>query len=121
MAKQLRGDQVTRYCCTVRTHECARGAVRSSVDGACNKLLACSSFTGYEDCRITWRYFGDARRHSSQNWRCSDNLFKHRSFVDFFPKSHVLALKPVFSLLAIVDIRRGHIPTRNVSLVVPHR
>src|SRR4029077_16707610 len=34
---------------------------------------------------------------------CSDNLFKHRGFVDFFTHSRVLALKPIFSLLAILD------------------
>ena len=52
---------------------------------------------------------------------CSDNLFKHRGFVDFFTHSHVLALKPIFSLLAILDVGTGNIPSRDLPFVVAHR
>src|SRR5712672_3931041 len=87
--------------------------------GACNQLFACSCFTRNEDRRIAWRDFGDARENTFQSGRCSNNLFKHRGFVDFFTQSDVFAPKPVFSLLAIFDVRPRNIPTCNLSLFVP--
>src|SRR4030095_5467600 len=50
--------------------------------------------------------------------RCSNDLFKHRGFVDFLTQSDVFAPKPVFRLLAVFDVRPGDIPTRNLSLFV---
>src|ERR1700721_2060200 len=76
-----------------------------------NKLLGCSRFASYEDRRITRCNFGDARENTFQSGRCSDDLFKHRSFVDFFTQSDVFAPKPVFRPLAVVDVRQGDIPT----------
>src|SRR6266851_1657206 len=86
--------------------------------GACNKLFACSCFTRNEDRRITRRDFGNAREYAFQSRRCSNDLFKHRGFVDFFTQSDVFAPEPVFSLLSIFDVRQGNIPTRNLSLFV---
>src|SRR6267154_286737 len=86
--------------------------------GARNKLFACSCFTRDEDRRITRCDFGDARENTFQNGRCSNDLFEHRGFVDFFTQSDVFTPKPVFSLLSILDVRRGNIPTRNLSQFV---
>src|SRR5712671_1031008 len=86
--------------------------------GACNQLFACSCFTCNEDRRIAWRDFGDARENTFQSGRCSNDLLKHRGFVDFFAQGDVFAPKPVFSLLSIFDVRRGNIPTRNLSQFV---
>ena len=88
------------------------------MDGAGNKLLARSCVASYEDRRITRCDFGDARENSFQSGRCSNNLFKHRGFVDFFTQGNVFALQPVFRLLSILNVRRGNIPTRNLSLIV---
>src|SRR6266478_4644664 len=89
--------------------------------GACNELFACSCFARDEDRRITRCDFGDARKNTFQSGRCSNDLFKHRGFVDFFPESDVFAPKPVFSLLSIFDVRRGSIPTDDLPLIVAHR
>src|SRR6266704_2688228 len=86
--------------------------------GACNELFACSCFTRDEDRRITRCDFGDARENTFQSGRCSNDLFKHRGFVDFFAQSDVFVTKLVFRLLAVFDICRGNIPTRNLSLFV---
>src|SRR5882757_4936315 len=86
--------------------------------GACNKLFACSRFTRDEDRRTTRSDFGDAREYAFQSGRCSNDLFKHRGFVNFFTQSDVFLTKPVFRLLAVFDVGSGHIPTRNLSLFV---
>src|ERR1700719_2826535 len=86
--------------------------------GACNKLFACSCFTRDEDRRIAWRDFGDARENTFQSGRCSNDLFKHRGFVDFLTQSDVFLTKPVFRLLTIFYVGSGHIPTCNPSLFV---
>src|SRR5258708_921971 len=85
---------------------------------ACNQLFACACFTRDEDGRITRCDFGDARENTFQSGRCSNDLFKHRGFVDFFAQSDVFVTKLVFRLLAVFDICRGNIPTRNLSLFV---
>src|SRR6266403_1198195 len=85
---------------------------------ACNQLFACACFTRDEDGRITRCDFGDARENTFQSGRCSNDLFKHRGFVDFFTQSDVFTTKPVFRLLAVFDVRPGDIPTRNLSLFV---
>src|ERR1700747_2945022 len=86
--------------------------------GTCNQLFSCSRFASYEDRRIAWRDFGDARENIFQSGRCSNDLFKHRGFVDFFTQSNVFAMKSVFGLLAILNVGTRRIPTRNLSLVV---
>src|SRR5260370_29244197 len=118
MAEQLRRDKITRNCRTVHADERARSTIGSSMYGACNKLFACSRFTRDEDRRITRCDFGDTRENTFQSGRCSNDLFKHRGFVDFFTQSDVFLTKPVFGLLAIFDVGSGHIPTRNLSLFV---
>src|SRR6266566_3849288 len=85
---------------------------------ACNQLFACSRFTRDEDRRITRCDFGDARENTFQSGRCSNDLFKHRGFVDFFTQSDVFLTKAVFRLLAVFDVGSGHIPTRYLSLFV---
>src|SRR5277367_3906854 len=85
---------------------------------ACNQLFACSRFACDEDRRITSGDFGDAREYGFQSRRGPNNLFKHRGLIDFFAQSDVFAPKPVFSLLSILDVRRGNIPTHNLSLFV---
>jgi len=37
-----------------------------------------------KDRRIAWRDFGNAREHSLQSWRGSNNLLKDEGFVDLF-------------------------------------
>src|SRR6266481_8113143 len=86
--------------------------------GACHQFFSRSGFTGDEDGRITRCDFGDARENIFQSGRCSNELFKHRGFVDFFTQSDVFLTKPVFRLLAVFDVGSGHIPTRNLSLFV---
>src|ERR1700747_1640231 len=86
--------------------------------GTCNQLFSCSRFASYEDRRIAWRDFGDARENTFQSGRCSNDLFKRRGFVNFFTQSGVFAPEPVFRLLAVFDIRKGNIPTLNLPLFV---
>jgi hypothetical protein len=107
-----------RDCSAVHANECARATLGSSVDGPCNKLFARSRFTRDKDRGITSRNFGDAREHSLQCSRGSNNFFKHGSLIDFLAQSHVFAAKPVFRLLPVFDVRQGSIPTRNLSLFV---
>src|ERR1700690_4238756 len=88
------------------------------MDGACNQLFACSCFTGDEHRRITRCDFGDARENTLQSGGCSNDLFKHRGFVDFFAQCDIFAPKPVFRPLAVVDVRPRNIPTCNLSQFV---
>src|SRR6267154_3423566 len=89
--------------------------------GARNKFFACSCFARDEDRRISRCDFGDARENTFQSGRCSNDLFKHRGLVDFFTQSDIFTSKPVFSLLSILDVRRGNIPTSNLSQFVAQR
>src|SRR6266850_771168 len=89
--------------------------------GACNKLFACSRFARDKDRRITRCDFGDARENTFQSGRCSNDLFKHRGFVDFFTQSDVFMLQSLLSSLAVFNIGARSIPTRNLSLVVAYR
>src|SRR5271155_2082644 len=91
------------------------------MDGARNQLFACSCFTRDEDRRITWRDFGDARENTFQCGRCSNDLFKHRGFVDFFAQSDVLAAKRVFRLLAFFDVSSNDVPASEASFFVSER
>src|SRR6266481_10070797 len=86
--------------------------------GACHQFFSRSGFTGDEDGRITRCDFGDARENIFQSGRCSNELFKHRGFVDFFTQSDVFLTKAVFRLLAVFDVGSGQIPTRYLSLFV---
>src|SRR6266481_1998330 len=84
------------------------------MDSACNKLFAGSGFASYEDRRIAWRDFGDTREDAFQSRRCSNDLFKHRGFVDFFTQSDVLLSQSLLSLLAILDVSSCAIPSYDV-------
>src|SRR5579864_8323840 len=118
MSEQLREDQVTGDCCAVHADEGTSRPQGSPVNSACNQLLACSRFTRDENRGIAWRDFGDARQHSLQSRRGSDNLFKHRGLVDFLTESSVLQLEFLLGSFAFINIRRRRIPARNLSLVV---
>jgi hypothetical protein len=89
-----------------------------------NKLFPGARISRDEDRRIAPRDFRDAREHALQSGGGSDDLLKHRRFVDFFPQGHVFQTEPVFRLLTIFDIRSGDVPTRDlpffaVQWVVP--
>src|SRR5271169_1823494 len=104
MTEQLRSDKIAGDCGTVHANESARAAIGSSVDGPRNELFARSRFASYEDRRIAWRDFGDARENTFQSGRCSNNLFEHRCLVDFFSQGNVFVLKPLLCLFAILDV-----------------
>src|SRR4029077_14294934 len=89
--------------------------------GACNKLFACSRFTGDQDRRIARRDFGDARENTLQSGRRSNDLFKHRGFVDFFTQSDVFLLESLFNPFAVVDVNTRDIPTADLSPLVIER
>src|SRR5258708_29606543 len=86
--------------------------------GGGNELFACSWFARDEDRRIAWRDFGDAPENTFQSGRCSNDVFKHRGFVDFFAESDVFAMKSVFGLLAILNVGAGSIPSHDLTFVV---
>src|SRR5258708_39231837 len=83
--------------------------------GGGNELFACSWFARDEDRRIAWRDFGDARENTFQSGRCSNDVFKHRGFVDFFAGSDLFAVKSVFGLLAILNVGAGRIPSHDLT------
>src|SRR5580704_10920563 len=89
--------------------------------GARNQFFACSCFTCNENSRIASRNFRNARKNTLQSGRCSNDLFEHRSLVDFFTQSDVFPTKPVFRLLAVFDVGPARIPTCDLSLFVPQR
>src|SRR5579862_591247 len=87
--------------------------------GARNQLFASSCFARDENSRITRCDFGDARDYALQRRRCSNDLFEHRGFVDFFSQSDVFLLQSFLCSLAIVDVYGGRIETLDLSLFVP--
>src|ERR1700741_4764317 len=91
------------------------------MDCACNELFARSRFARNEDRRITRRDFGDTRQYAFQSGRCSDNLFKHRGFIDFLAQRDVFMLQSLLGSFAIVDIYGCRIKALNLSLFVPQR
>src|SRR5882762_11855049 len=91
------------------------------MDGSRNKLLARSRFTRDQNCRIGWRYFGNAREYSLQSRGGSDNLLKHRSFINLFTESGVLLLQFFLVSLAILDVGTCDVPPNDLSLVVSER
>src|SRR6202008_4355820 len=70
--------------------------------------------------RITRCDFGDARENTLQSGRGSNNLFKHRRFVDFFSQGNVFMLESLLNAFAFINICSSHIPSNDVSLFVVH-
>src|SRR4029077_2579275 len=91
------------------------------MDRAGDKLFPCSRLTRNKNRRIGWRNLGDAREHSLQSGRGSNDLLKHRCLVDFFAESDVFLLQFLFSSLAVFDIGTRDIPTPDLSLVIADR
>src|SRR6202035_4107028 len=120
MTEQLRGNQITGDCGAVHTDECARGALRPSVDRAGNKLFAGSGLTRNKNRGITWRNLGNAREYRFQSGGGSNDLLKHRCLVNFFAESDVFLLQFLFNPLAVFDIRTRNVPTQDLFLVIAH-
>src|SRR6266850_4225930 len=89
--------------------------------GARNKLFACSRFTRDQNCGISWRNFGNAREYSLQSRGGSDNLLKHRSFINLFTEGGVFLLQFILVSLAILDVGTCDVPPNDLSLVVSER
>src|SRR5580700_2795723 len=87
----------------------------------CNEFLARSCLPRYKNRGITWRDLGDARENRLQSRRGSNDLLKHRGFVDFLPEGDVFLLKPFLSPLAVFDIGTRSVATQDLSVVVAHR
>src|SRR5262249_51257566 len=51
----------------------------------------------------------------------ADDLFEHRSVVDFFAQRQVFAAQPLFGLLSIFNIGSRRIPAYDPSLFIPLR
>src|SRR6266853_7038227 len=91
------------------------------MDGSRDKLFACSRFTRDQNCRISWRNFGNARENGLQSRGGSDNLLKHRSLINLFTVSGVLLLQFILVSLAILDVGTCDVPPNDLSLVVSER
>src|SRR5216683_3629639 len=88
------------------------------MDGSRHKLFACSRFTRDQNCGISWRNFGNAREYSLQSRGGSDNLLKHRSFINLFAEGGVFLLQFILVSLAILDVGTCDVPPNDLSLVV---
>ena len=88
---------------------------------ACYEFFAGSCLAQNETGRVTGCNLGNMGQYRFQGGRCSYDLFKHRSFINFFPKSYVFSLQPLFSLLAIVNVGTGNIPSHDLPFVVAQR
>src|SRR5580658_7937965 len=95
--------------------------MRSSAYRAGDELLAGSGLTCDKNRRIGWRNLGDAREHSLQGGRGSNDLLEHRGPVDFFAEGHVFFFQPLFGSLAVFDIGTRDIPTSDLSGVIANR
>src|ERR1700723_4483028 len=85
-----------------------------AVDGAGDKLFPRTGFTRNQDRGIAWRCFRDKREHGLQGSGGSDNLFRHRGFIDFFTESKVFPLESFLRSLAVFDVGEGAVPARNL-------
>jgi len=83
-----------------------------------DEFFSCACLTGNENRRIGWRNLGDAREHSLQSGRGSNDLFEHRGPVDFFAEGDVFLLQPFLSPLPVFDISTRNVPTQDLSVVV---
>src|SRR5580700_4831495 len=92
--------------------------MRSPVDGTGYKFLACAGFAGKEHSGVGRADLRYARQDLFQGGRGADDLFEHRSLVDFLPQGDVFVVESFFNLLAILDFGPGHIPSHNVSLLI---
>src|SRR5580698_3327547 len=68
-----------------------------------------------ESVGATFATCPSTRRIASDEPTISSNI---RSRSNFFPQRDVFVPRPILSALAIVDVRSGRIPSRQVSLVV---
>src|SRR5882724_10429727 len=91
------------------------------MDGSRHKLFACSRFTRNQNCGIGWRNFGNAREYGLQSRGGSDNLLKHRSFINLFPESGVFPLQSLLRSLAILNVGTCEVPPNELSLAVAER
>src|SRR6202008_471584 len=77
--------------------------------------------TRNQNCGISWRNFGNVRENGLQSRRGSDNLLKHRSFINLFTESGVLLLQFILVSLAILDVGTCDVPPNDLSLAVAER
>src|SRR5580765_2002558 len=88
------------------------------MNGPRDELLAGAGFAGDQHRRIAAGDLGHSHQDGGERGRPADNLLEHRGLVDFLAKRDVFFPQSLLGSLAVVDIRSGHIPTRNLPLFV---
>jgi len=81
-----------------------------------------SRFASYEDRRITRCDFGDAQENTFQRREMFQTISSNIEALSISSRRATFFLtKPVFRLLAVLNIGASNIPTRNLSAVVAYR
>src|SRR6266481_2602685 len=118
MAEQFRCDQVAWNCGAVNTDKRSRGTLRAFVDGTCDQFFARPRFAGDQNGGVCRSNLGDTREYRVQGGRNPYDLLEHRCPIYFFAQRNVLVVESLLSLLAILDISPGDIPTCDASLFI---
>src|ERR1700722_3872715 len=77
------------------------------MDGARNKLLAGSGFSGDQNGSVRRSNLGYEREYFLQGARTPDDVVAHRSLIDFFGKGDALVFESLFRLFWIRDDHDG--------------
>src|SRR5260370_623868 len=118
MAEQFRCDQVAWNCGAVNTDKRSRGTLGAFVDGTCDQFFARPRFAGDQNGGVCRSNFGYTREYRVQGGRNPYDLLEHRCPIYFFAQRNVLVVESLLSLLAILDISPGDIPTCDASLFI---
>src|SRR6266436_3710615 len=110
--------QVAWNCGAVNTDKRSRGTLRAFVDSTCDQFFARPRFAGDQNGGVCRSNLGDTREYRVQGGRNPHDLLEHRCPIYFFAQRNVLVAESLLSLLAILDISPGDIPTCDASLFI---
>src|SRR3989442_209070 len=118
VSEELGRNEGLWYGRAVHPYERLRRPSRPLVNSARDELLAGTGFAKEEDRRIGRGDLRHLDQHRSQRCGRAHDLFKHRGAIDVFAQREILALRPLFGPLAIVDVHGRGVPAEHPALVV---
>src|SRR5260370_1080131 len=88
------------------------------MDGASYQLFSGARLTEDQDGGTRGSHFRNLQEDFTQCFGGANDFLEHGRTYDFFAQCQIFALDSLFSLLAIFDISRCHIPMRDASLSI---
>src|SRR6516225_2557565 len=116
--EKLGRNQRLRNRRTVDADEDPGCAFRSPMQSTGNELFAGSSFAQNEHGGICRRNFLHLLQDLAHGFTGTDNFFKHRRAIDFFPQNDFLVPAPLLLPLLIIDVGCRTVPADDLAVFV---